>query len=133
MSFQCVVVTPEQESFSDTVRQVILPAHDGLVGILTGRAPLLVKLGMGPLRVDRLAGDPEVFFVDGGVAQMKDNRLTILTDRAIPAADIDPETIQAEYTHALAQQPTDPTQRQQREHQLAAAKIKQKMVEDRQA
>ena len=40
MSFQCTVVTPEQQILDETVTQVILPAHDGQMGILTGRAPL---------------------------------------------------------------------------------------------
>ena len=47
MSFQCTVVTPEEQAFDAQVTQAILPAHDGLVGILTDRAPLLVKLGTG--------------------------------------------------------------------------------------
>ena len=43
MSFRCVVVTPEQQTLDETVTQAILPAHDGLLGILTDRSPLLVK------------------------------------------------------------------------------------------
>jgi F-type H+-transporting ATPase subunit epsilon len=81
MSFKCVIVTPEQQVLDETITQAILPAHDGLIGILTGRAPLLVKLGKGPLRVD-LAGGSRSFRIDGGVAQMKDNLLTVLTQNA---------------------------------------------------
>ena len=44
MAFKCVVVTPEQQMFDETITQAIVPAHDGKVGILTDRAPLLVKL-----------------------------------------------------------------------------------------
>ena len=39
MSFQCVIVTPEQQLLDETVSQAIVPAEDGLIGILTGRAP----------------------------------------------------------------------------------------------
>ena len=49
MAFECVVVTPEQQAFSDKIAQAILPAHDGMIGILTDRAPLLIKLAKGPL------------------------------------------------------------------------------------
>ena len=52
MSFQVVIVTPEQQVLDETVTQAILPAHDGQIGILTDRAPLLVKLGQGPLQLD---------------------------------------------------------------------------------
>lgn len=82
MSFQCVVVTPEEQALDETVTQAILPAHDGLIGILTDRAPLLVKLGQGQLRLDLPGGATRQLRIDGGVAQMKDNRLTILTRKA---------------------------------------------------
>ena len=82
MSFQCTVVTPEQQAFDAAVTQAIVPAHDGLIGILTGRAPLLVRLGKGPLRLDLAGGKSQIFQVNGGVAQMKDNRLTIVTGEA---------------------------------------------------
>jgi F-type H+-transporting ATPase subunit epsilon len=82
MSFQCTVVTPEQQAFDALVMQAIVPAHDGLIGILTDRAPLLVKLGTGPLRLDLPNGQKRTFLINSGVAQMKDNRLTILAKEA---------------------------------------------------
>jgi F-type H+-transporting ATPase subunit epsilon len=85
MSFQCVVVTPEQELLDQTVKQVILPAEDGLIGILTDRAPMLARLGKGPLRVDPDQGPTQMFHVEGGVAQMKGNKLTILARKATAA------------------------------------------------
>src|SRR5689334_12319272 len=107
MSFQCTVVTPEQQVADETVTQAILPAHDGQIGILTGRAPLLVKLGAGPLRLDVAGGQRRTYFIDGGIAQMKDNKLTVLTDEATPASDIDAETARAELAEASAQVATD--------------------------
>src|SRR3954471_15209303 len=52
MAFQCTIVTPEQQLLDESARQAIIPAHDGLIGVLTDRAPLLVKLGVGKLEVD---------------------------------------------------------------------------------
>jgi len=85
MAFQCVVVTPEQQTLDETVEQAIIPAHDGLIGILTDRAPLLVKLGEGPLRIDLPGGQSRTFQIKGGIAQMKSNNLTILTTEATAA------------------------------------------------
>src|SRR5881227_3462381 len=107
MPFRCVIVTPEQQVLDESLSQAILPAHDGLVGILTDRAPLLVKLGQGPLRVDPVGGPSRNFYVEGGVAQMKDNRLTILTNQATPAGEIDAEAARAEYKDAVARRITD--------------------------
>src|SRR5688572_6799877 len=100
MSFQCTVVTPEQQVLDETVTQAIIPAHDGQLGILTGRAPILVKLGTGAFRVDVQGGQSRTFFVDGGIAQMKGDKLTVLTDEAIPASEIDAETARAEFAEA---------------------------------
>src|SRR5215213_6293084 len=96
MSFHVVIVTPEQQVLDETVNQVILPAHDGEVGILTDRAPLLVKLGQGRLRIDQQAGKSRTFYVEGGIAQMKDNELTVLTQMAVAAEQIDVESARAE-------------------------------------
>jgi F-type H+-transporting ATPase subunit epsilon len=82
MAFACVVVTPEQQVLNESLTQAIIPAADGLLGILTDRAPVLAKLKKGPLRLDLASGQTKLFQIDGGVAQMKDNKLTILTQTA---------------------------------------------------
>ena len=131
MSFQCTVVTPEQQVVDETVTQAILPAHDGQLGVLTNRAPILVKLGVGPLRLDLAGGTRRVFFVEGGIAQMKSNRLTILTDDAIPASEIDAETARAEYAEAAARVPTDEKTKKDRERAMRRASAKQALAASR--
>jgi F-type H+-transporting ATPase subunit epsilon len=130
MAFQCTVVTPEQQAFDASITQAILPAHDGLIGILTDRAPLLVRLGTGPLRLDLAAGAgrSQYYFVDGGVAQMKDNRLTIVTGEAIASDQIDYEAARAEYAEATAMKAGDEKSAKDREHRLARARAKQAMA-----
>jgi len=82
MAFSCVVVTPEHQVIDESLTQAIIPASDGWLGILTGRAPLLARLGKGPLRLDLASGQRRTFQVEGGIAQMRDNKLTILTTTA---------------------------------------------------
>ena len=108
MSFQCTVVTPESQALDESAEQVVLPAHDGQMGILTGRAPLLVKLGVGPLRVDLAGGGKRLYLVDGGVAQMRDDKLTVLTTIATAADQIDVAAARADLQKAEAEQPADP-------------------------
>ena len=128
MSFQAVIVTPEQQLLDETATQAIVPAHDGLVGILTDRAPLLVKLGLGTLRVDLAGGKSREFLVDGGVAQMKDNRLTVVTDAAWAPDEIDPEAARAEYAEAAARRATSPGEIEDRDRQMRRAKLKQEIA-----
>ncbi|HEX8339821.1 MAG TPA: F0F1 ATP synthase subunit epsilon [Tepidisphaeraceae bacterium] len=86
MAFRCVIVTPESQVLDQSATQVILPAHDGQMGILTDRAPVLVKLGKGHLSIDIEGGRRQTFAVRGGVAQMKDNVLTVATTEATATA-----------------------------------------------
>jgi F-type H+-transporting ATPase subunit epsilon len=128
MPFQCVLVTPEQQLLDESIVQAIVPAHDGLVGILTDRAPLLVKLATGPLRIDLSNGQRRYYFVDGGVAQMKDNHLTILSPEATPASEVDAEAARAEYSEAAARRASDPKGAADREHAMARARAKQQVA-----
>lgn len=88
MAFKCTVATPEGLLFDNTVNSAVLPAHDGQVGILTGHSPMLVKLGAGLLTID-FGSSKTSYFISGGVAQMKDNVLTILSDEAIAPDKLD--------------------------------------------
>ena len=88
-TFHCSVITPERAVLETEATFVAFPAHDGEVGILPGRAPLLFKMGIGELRVESPEGNHN-FFVDGGFAQMVENRLTLLTEQAKTIEEIDP-------------------------------------------
>lgn len=101
-TFACSLVTPERELLDVAVEYASLPAWDGLVGVAPQRAPLLAKLGDGPLRLDLPGGEARWFFVGGGFAQMKDNKLTILADEAVEASGIDVEGAQASLKAAEA-------------------------------
>ena len=122
MAFQCVIVTPEEQLMDESARQAIVPAHDGLVGILTDRAPLLVKLGLGRLRVDLANGGRREYVVDGGIAQMKDNRLTVLTGNAWTPEELDTEAGRDEYARAEARRAGELKVAETRDRQTERAK-----------
>ena len=128
MAFQCVIVTPEQQLLDESVRQAIIPAHDGLIGILTDRAPLLAKLGVGRLEVDLAGGGRRVFLVDGGIAQMKDNRLTVVTNAAWSPEELDAAAARAEYAEAAARRITDPKSYDDRDRAMRRARLKEAMA-----
>jgi F-type H+-transporting ATPase subunit epsilon len=128
MAFSCVVVTPEQQLLDESLQQAIIPAADGLLGILTGRSPLLARLGAGPLRLDLASGQKRSYFIDGGIAQMIDNRLTILAHGAIPAEDLTAQVAQGEYDRAMARQPGNAVEAEQRQEDLRRARAKMMMA-----
>ena len=104
--FKASLITPEAIVLETNVTGAKIPAFDGLVGILTHRAPLLAKLGTGVLTLDTAEG-AQKFLVTGGYAQMKGEELTILTTEAIPAAQITQQTVAAEQAKLNAIQGTD--------------------------
>src|SRR4051812_50195785 len=124
MPFHVVIVTPEQQILDETVSQAILPAHDGEIGLLSGRAPLLVKLGQGRMQLDVTGGSRgrRVFYLEGGIAQMKDNNLTVLTQMAVPIEEIDVTAARAELAEATAQRITDEKSFDDRQRRLQRAR-----------
>lgn len=96
---------------------VAFPAHDGEMGMLTGRAPLICKLGIGTLRIDgtdadrdgeaSAGADTHILFVDGGFAQVFENRLTILTEQARRPQDLDAGALEQALVEARAMKITD--------------------------
>jgi F-type H+-transporting ATPase subunit epsilon len=65
-SVEVHVVTPEREVWAGRAETVIARGVDGEVGILTGHAPMMVQLAIGPLRI-QTDGQPEIAAViDGG-------------------------------------------------------------------
>jgi F-type H+-transporting ATPase subunit epsilon len=105
-SFKASLITPEAIVLETSVTSAQVPAFDGLVGILDHRAPLLAKMKTGVLRLDTNEGTQK-FLVVGGYAQMKGDELTILTTEAIPAGQINAQTIAAEQTKLNAVQGVD--------------------------
>jgi len=87
-SFRVAVVTPEREVLALDARFVALPAFDGEMGVLAKRAPMLVQLGSGLLRIQPVEGETRTLFVSGGFAQMVEDRLTILSEEARELAEL---------------------------------------------
>ena len=80
-TLQLAVVTPERAVLEVRASSVRFTAHDGEIGILPRRAPLLTRVGVGSLEAATEEG-PVRLFIDGGFAQMVDNKLTVLTEGA---------------------------------------------------
>lgn len=81
-TIKCSVITPEAQIVDTTATAVVIPAHDGLIGILLDRAPLLCEVGEGVLRIDETNGGQRHINVKGGFAQVLNNEVTVLTESA---------------------------------------------------
>jgi F-type H+-transporting ATPase subunit epsilon len=79
---QVRVVSPEKIVFEGEAAALVVPAWDGMVGILPGHAPFLALVGVGPLTVEQRGGGSETFHVAGGALKVLANKVTVLTEYA---------------------------------------------------
>jgi len=75
------VVSPERVLFEGDAASAVVPAYDGLVGILPRHAPMLALLGSGVLKVRTGAGEQR-FTVAGGFVQVKDDVVRVVAEQA---------------------------------------------------
>ena len=97
MALEVHVVTPEREVWTGQATEVIAHGVDGDVGILTGHAPLLVQLAIGPLQVQLEGGSWQRAVVDGGFLHVSTEegktRVDVLASGAALADEIDVEAV----------------------------------------
>lgn len=98
----CIVVTPEATALEEKAEFVALPLFDGEAGVLPGHSPMIGRLGYGALRI-RSAGQESVFYVDGGFVQVADNIVSVLTNRAVPASEVDADAAKEQLAVASKQ------------------------------
>ncbi len=127
-TFHCSVVTPERAVLECESTFVVLPAWDGEIGILRGRAPLLCKLGIGRLRIET-ADEEHILFLDGGFAEMLDNRLTILTEDARRPDELDRQAAASDLEEARALTVTDDASLEARQKALQRARTQLRLAD----
>ena len=83
------VVSAEESIFAGEAKFVALPGEAGELGILPGHAPLISRIRPGTLKIVRPDGSEEQLFVAGGILEVQPGSVTVLSDTAIRAADLD--------------------------------------------
>ncbi|MFZ3152330.1 F0F1 ATP synthase subunit epsilon [Pseudomonas sp.] len=89
MTVHCDIVSAEGEIFSGLVEMVIAHGNLGDIGIAPGHAPLITDLKPGPIRLVKLGGETEVFYISGGFLEVQPSVVKVLADTVQRAADID--------------------------------------------
>lgn len=122
------VVTPEREvTVADDSTFVLAHGIEGDVGILSGHAPLLIALGVGPLKIER-GEDAEYMLVDGGFLQVKDDKVIVLAEYAVLPAEVDATGLPAEIAE-LRRRLQSEAESEALRKQLARAEGLQKMLQ----
>ncbi|MDZ4766027.1 MAG: ATP synthase F1 subunit epsilon [Chloroflexota bacterium] len=89
------IVTQERVIFSEpNADMVVIPASEGVMGVLPHHAAVLTTLGFGELIV-RKGRAEESFVIYGGVVDVRPDKVVVLADMAESSFDIDMEAIDA--------------------------------------
>jgi len=90
------LVSPEKELASRLVKQVVVPGTEGEFVAMPGHAPLLSTIKPGVLVISEISGQETRYFVRGGYAEMANDQLIVLAERAIPLKQLDAAEIEKE-------------------------------------
>ena len=110
--------------------QVTIPTTDGIITVLPGHTPLMTTLAMGEVIVQRSGQENLVLFVNGGTAQIDQDRVELLARMAERADELDEARIEEAKRRAeklLTEQPID-VDLAQVEKALQQELMKQKVV-----
>jgi len=89
MTIHVDIVSAEAEIYSGEAKMVFAPALMGEVGIAPGHTPMLTRLKPGEVRLKLSDGSEEAFYVSGGMLEVQPRMVTVLSDTAVRAHDID--------------------------------------------
>jgi len=83
------VVSAEESIFAGEAKFVTLPGESGELGILPGHTPLISRIRPGTVKVVQADGTEIGIFVAGGILEVQPGVVTVLSDTAIRAEDLD--------------------------------------------
>ena len=88
-TMQVDIVSAEREIFTGEAEMLFAPASLGEVGILPGHAAMLSQLRPGEVRVQLRGGEVRAFYISGGMLEVQPRAVTVLSDTAVRAHDLD--------------------------------------------
>lgn len=96
------VLTPEGSILEGDVHEVSLPGSEGELGVLPAHAALLTKIVPGPLSYRAPEGQGSIA-LGRGVAEVRDDRVTVLVEKAVLAEDIDAQALETRRRQLIAE------------------------------
>lgn len=78
---KCSILTPDRYLFEGEIAFAVVQVYNGEMGFLVDHAPLIAELGLGEVRLQD-GRTTEYFIIEGGVVEIRNNKLIILTELA---------------------------------------------------
>jgi F-type H+-transporting ATPase subunit epsilon len=118
---KCTIVTPEQTVRETSADFVALMLYDGEIGIAPSRAPLIGRLGYGEMRI-RQGEQTDRYYIEGGFVEVIGDTVSVLTNRAVPALQLEEAVAREQLTAAQARPAHTPELRAIRDQSVAQAR-----------
>ncbi|MFT6556684.1 F0F1 ATP synthase subunit epsilon [Sneathiella sp.] len=83
------LVSPEKLLLSDEYEMVVVPGSEGDFAVMAGHTAVTSSLRPGVISIFEGDTEKDRIFVNGGFAQISDDKLTVLAEEAIHVADLD--------------------------------------------
>lgn len=82
------IVSPDKLLLARDVDMAVIPAAEGLLGVLPGHSPMIVLLQGGTIDIYEGEQVTDRLFVSGGFAEITPERCTVLADEVVPVAEL---------------------------------------------
>lgn len=82
------LVSPDRLLVSEDVDMVVIPGTEGDFGVLYGHQPMISTVRPGILEVQNGGSESRRIFVNGGFAEITGDRCAVMTEEAVPVADL---------------------------------------------
>ncbi len=131
MTMKLNIVSAEKEIFSNLAEMVIVPGEMGDLGIMPQHSQLLSTLKAGEVIITEQGGKQESVYVSGGLLEVQPHVVTILSDTALRAGELDEHSAQAakERAEEMLKDQESEINFAKAEAQLAEAIIQLKLIE----
>ena len=89
-------VSPEASIVSSEVDMILIPGVDGDAGILPDHSPYMTTLRQGIVEVTFEQGNVKKYLVEGGFADITQDKMTILAETSLNLSDSDSKVLKSE-------------------------------------
>ena len=77
------IITPDRKVFEGDIKSVRVPGKKGSFQVLKDHAPIISTLEKGPVIIVDQTGNETRFEIEGGVIEVKLNKIVLLADSVI--------------------------------------------------
>ena len=104
-TFDLEILTPEKAIFKGKITSLVVPAHEGYLGVMVGHAPFVCALSTGEVIIRQEEGDT-FLALSGGFMEVTPDKTIVLADSSETLEVIDTQRVEKSRTKALEQMKT---------------------------